>query len=163
LKKLIIPLIICLFLCGCFTKNEIPVCVKNVSFDLYISYYNEKFCFNVKTDDSFNSTVIKVKSPEDLKDMEFTISEKGTVVNYMGLTYVPNKNSTVGSIVEVFCEILKNVSNKNAVCKDNNYVIETQIDGNNCCIYFSPAGYPLYFEVKDINFKGEFRNLTLVK
>jgi len=162
-KCFIFLIIICLLFCGCSAKKEIAVNIKSAAFDLDVNYYNEKYLFKVKTQNYCENMVCTVLSPEDLKDMEYTLNESGTTVSYMGITYTPKVGTvSVSNALDILYRVLKTLPEKTAVNDNGNYVINDKINGYDYAFYFSPAGLPLYLTVDGINLKMEFRNLTLV-
>ena len=119
MKKIIICIMLCATLCGCQKTNETKPILNDISFDINITYYNEKYFASGKMQD--NILTLEMKEPSEIEGMVLILSDSSVKVNYKGLTFEPTKNSLLPSACSMFYDALDAVLKGSAKLQDDDY------------------------------------------
>lgn len=153
-----------LFLCGCGEAEKVPIRIGNTEFSAIVTQYNERYTVDIKTDKKLNNIKGKIKTPENLNGVEFTVSGETLNIDYNGLSIKKDIDELPKDNIPVLVfKAIKSANGKNAVCEDGNYTFNGSIGNEKYTLSASPSGMPLLLKFKNNGIKMEFRNLTLVK
>lgn len=148
--------------CGCTKAVKTKPVLNNIAFVSQIEYGKDKFVCNTE----INNGVVKlvVVKPAEIKDLCLIISENGTEAELKGTRYTSGSDALPkGSVVKILYNLLQNVSeNKAADCSDGNCEITGKTDDYNYSFLYSPSGLPISLEIKELNLKIEFKNVTVI-
>lgn len=160
MKKIIFLPLIALVLCGCTkTKYTEPV-LNNISFTASIVLNNSEFIADATLLE--DELELVVNSPQEIKGLILSISKNGVNAVFNGITFAPDVNSLPnGAVIQILFEIIRDIEGKNAVCNNENCMIQGKVNNYAYDFIFSPAGLPISLEIKDLNLKINFTNVTI--
>ena len=160
MKKAVLSLLLCFTLCAC-SSGEITPCLKGISFTAEMTYYNESYCFDGSISTQGELTAV-ITSPEELKDLKLILGEKGTTVEYKGITYTPVEGTMP------FSAVLKNFYNPirevmaEELLADGDGKLKTG-EGTEAAVFvFSPTGLPQTMEHRGKGFSVNFYNVSII-
>lgn len=160
MKKILSILLICLALCSCSSAKSIVPRLSGISFTADMTYYNEVYAFDgeILSDGTMKATVT---SPEELSELEFTLTGEGTTVNYKGLTYSPVEGSMPFSkIMEDIYLPIREVALGDATA-DGNGILTGGEGSGEYSFTLSPTGLPQKLEMPDERFFVKFYNVSV--
>ena len=156
--------IILVFLCGCSAEKEVKISASPMSFDCLIEGQDEKYTVNVKTSENTDTIEASVTSPENLRDLKYTLQNDVFSTEYKGInTTADIKEAAEENTVILLLKVIKDTIGKPTVAKkDGNYEYSGNLDGFDYTVSVSPSGLPLGITVSPLGVTVEIKNLTLV-
>ena len=162
MKKILPLLLIPFILCSCGGK-KVAVQLSSIAFTAEISYYNESYKGECKTDADGGLTVT-VCEPESLSGYTVTLKGEQMTAEYLGLTFTPTENNMPFSGVLVkFYKTLRDISDSSAeaVKKGDSYIFEGGEGAESYTLYISPSGLPQKMELGG-GFTVYFYNVSII-
>lgn len=160
MKKLICVFIIALCLCSC-AKAETQPKLLSTTFTAELEFYNEEYVFDGELLEDA-TLKISVKEPEELKDLNITVTDEGMKAEYKGLTYEANAATMPFSrVISQFYLPLKSIATDKTVKADKNGEINGEFASEKCSLIISPTGLPQKFEIKSKQLKLSFYNISI--
>lgn len=160
MRKILFCFLGCLiiFLSGC-SKTQIAPVSKGISFNAFITYYNEQYI--CPTEIQADGTItVSVKEPEILKELKIIYKDGGVAAEFGSLQYIPSaQNTYFTGVADYMAGVFMDISDKKIGKSKDKYLISGEINGNNYRIYFSPGGLPLNMEINNTNI--EFRDIKI--
>ena len=160
MKKILFLLLIFLTLCACSGGKSIEPKLSGVTFTAEMTHYNEVYSFSgeILSDGTLKAAVT---APEELKDINFTINDEGTTVEYKGLTYSPVEGSMPFSgIMEELYAPIREIISSGATA--NSEGLLTGGEGVRAyALTVSPTGLPQKLEIPDESFNIRFYNVSV--
>lgn len=160
MKKLICVFIIALCLCSC-SKVETQPRLLGTTFTAELEFYNEKYVFDGEL--LKDATLkISVNEPEELKDLNITVTDDVMRAEYKGLTYEANAATMPFSrVIEQFYLPLKAIASDKTLKADNKGEINGEFGGEKCSLIISPTGLPQTFALKGKQLNLRFYNISI--
>lgn len=162
LSFFLIPLF--LLLSGCTNSaDKTNLKLKNISFTIEATYYNESYIFDGKIEKDGN-LYLTVKEPEEIVGMVLIHNGDRVDINYKGLTYTPN-NLPVAHTTRILYAVINEIGKDNFKLntKDGNLRAEGKVEDKNYILTFSPAGFPLDLKISALGMSAVFSNVTSIK
>lgn len=160
MRKAVLSLLLCFTLCAC-SSGEIKPCLKGISFTAEMTYYNESYCFDGSISGEGELTALII-SPEELKDLKLTIGEKGTTVEYKGITYTPVEGTMpFSAVLQSFYNPIREVMTKKPFA-DGGGKLKIGEGAEAAVFVFSPTGLPQTLELPDKRFSVNFYNVSII-
>lgn len=158
MKKIICIILTLLCLCSC-SKSEISPKLRSISFTAELKYYNEEYVFEGEILEDATMK-ISIKEPEELKDLNITVTDKVMKADYKGLTYEANEATMPFSrVIQTFYSPLSIIAKDDTIKADKNGEINGEFGGEKCSMTISPTGLPQKFESKQLCLN--FYNITI--
>lgn len=151
-------------MCGCSKPaDNIKAVLSGISFTAQISFYNEAFVCegNINTDGVFK---LKVKEPENIEGMVFTVENKKVIVQFKGLSYTPSTGtSPFSGVAQYIYMILSDAKDRLAPVKSEgeSFYIESASGEKYYKIILTQTGLPLSLEYPSEGLKVSFLNMTI--
>ncbi|MEE0928999.1 MAG: hypothetical protein UIG59_07380 [Acutalibacteraceae bacterium] len=161
MKKYFFPLllVICLMLTACSSSAVKPqLC--GISFRAEMTYYNENYSLEgeLGRDKTLKATIT---SPEELKDLNFTITPSGTTVEYKGISYTPVEGSMpFSALMDKFYRAMLDASQEGLTANSDG-ILTLDAEGKKTEFTLSPTGLPLEAQIENGNFLIKFYNVTI--
>lgn len=149
------------FLCGCGVKKSVTPVFDGISFLAEIDYGDNEFsCDTSICDDVLNLTVTE---PQELKGLTLNITKSKLKYEFNGLSYDCEIQSLPNSaVIQVLYAVLNDIGdNKTVDYSQENCEIKSQTNGYDYIFEFSPSGLPISLEIDNMDFKIEFKNVTV--
>ncbi len=160
MKKIICIFMVLFCLCSC-SKSEVSPQLLGISFTGELTYYNEEYVFEgeILKDCTMK---ISVKEPEELKDLNITVTDKVMKAEYKGLTYEANEATMPFSrVIQNFYTPLSIITNDNTLKADKNGEVNGEFGGEKCSLIVSPTGLPQRFELRNKQLILNFYNVSI--
>ena len=160
MKKIIILPLIALVLCGCTKTKHVKPVLNNILFTASITFNNSIFIADATLSEDVLELV--VNEPQEIKGLILSISKNGVKAKFNDISYALDINSLPnGSAIQILFDIFKDIEGKNAVCNNENCLIQGKVNNYLYDFIFSPVGLPILLEIKDLNLKINFTNVTI--
>ena len=136
----------------------------NISFtaDIILGV-NEFVCDVSLFEDSAKITVLQ---PREIEGLIFEYTDGSVSGNYKNAEFKPYSNKLPNSAIsQQFYDIVYDIKRNNytAISDENNCVISEKLNNYTYVFTFSPTGLPISLEIKDLDFKAQFNNVTIEK
>ncbi len=158
LKKLFVfPLVFLLTLCGCAAKETVKPILNNIEFIARIDYDGKNYvCNSMLVDEKISMNVIE---PENIKGFSVSVDKAGAKAGFGDIAYDFDISAdVVNTLYAIIDEVGKT---EGIMVKNDNGVIEGNINGHSYIFAFSPAGLPISLNITEPNIKIEFYNVTI--
>ena len=100
-------------------------------------------------------------SPEELKDLNFTITPSGTTVEYKGISYTPVEGSMpFSALMDKFYRAMLEASQEGLTANSDG-ILTLDAEGKKTEFTLSPTGLPLEAQIENGNFLIKFYNVTI--
>ncbi len=160
MKKIVSVLLVLFLLCSCSGGKEIEPQLRGITFTAEMNYYNEAYGFvgEILSDGTLKASIT---APEELKDLNFTISGEGIMVEYKGLTYSPVEGNMpfAGVMEEVYAPIREVILSDAAA--DSDGVLTGGAGVRAYTLTLSPTGLPQKLQIPDESFEIKFYNVSI--
>ena len=162
-KLFVLPLaLLFLFVCGCAAKPKSKPILNNISFIAEIDYGDNKFV----CDTAISENVLKltVTEPDEIQDLNLTISQTEVETEFKGGSYTKSLDELAsGSVAKIFHSLLNDIlDNKSASYNDENCEITGKAEGFKYVFVFSPSGLPISLCVDELDLKIVFKNASII-
>ena len=157
----VLLVLLALLLCSCSSAKEIRPYLAGISFTADMTYYNESYGFDGEI---FSDGTLKISmtEPEQLKDLNITVSGEGMTVEYKGLTYSPVEGSMpFSAVLEEFYNPLREIVLSDTAVADSNGVLTGSAGTLGYTLTVSPTGLPQKLEIPDERFTVKFYNVSV--
>ena len=162
MKKLICIILTLLCLCSC-SKGEVSPKLLSISFTAELNYYNEEYVFQGEILEDCTMK-ISIKEPEELKDLNITVTDKAMTADYKGITYEANEATMPFSrVIQTFYFPLSAIAKDSSLKADKNGEISGEFGGDKCSLTVSPTGLPQTFSIKSKQLNLRFYNISIIK
>lgn len=160
MKKILSALLVIICLCSCSSGETKPK-LTNLSFSAELTYYNETYLFDGRLlDDATLKATIK--QPEELKDLNLTVTPEGITAEYLGLTYTANEATMPFSkTIWDFYLPINNIINNTEAVADKNGALNGEANGNKYILTVSPTGLPQKLEIANGRILVKFYNVEI--
>ena len=156
--------IILVFLCGCSAEKEVKISASPMSFDCIVEREDERYTVSVKTSENADIIESSVISPENLKDLKYTLQNDVLSTEYRGInTTADIKETPEENAVILLLKVIKDAGGKPTLKnKDGNFDYNGNLEGLDYNVSVSPSGLPLGITFSPLGVTVEIKNLTLV-
>ena len=162
MKRVFIPIVLCLCLVSCGIKQGVSPRLSGISFSAEIFYYNETYRCDCSIN-AENELLAVIKIPETLEGFTLTVSSGGVTAEYLGIKYTPTDGNMPfsGLLKQVYDRLMLVSDSGVAEKRDKTYILSLGEGADRAELHLAESGLPILLRLPDERFYVEFYNVTI--